>query len=295
MNVAEEIIYMDMSGNGRYLNTVPSLKLNFVNLDNSNSDTQHIEGESDDSDYVDFNEFINYPKINKNNIYLNQNFSKENTKIHNIKNSKEEFQCFPAVTKSILSPTLFEYKNRISEKNNMITHKIMKNELIDNEIMVDKEVINNMSHKELSNIYTNEIDRYFSLIHLMNQSDDIISPQIKKMLNYQLNVLQNGLSDEEKSFLLNIRMKIIINLSALINYSNFKNELLLETNKNSFHDLISREDGHNYSLTNLFSNVLKKNNKDIDFSKIKDIKKINDISNSIISLVLAKYDKEGII
>ncbi|MCK9780993.1 hypothetical protein, partial [Proteus columbae] len=75
----------------------------------------------------------------------------------------------------------------------------------------------------------------------------------------------------------------------------FKDKLFQETKDISLKELISKKDKKNYYLTNIFSRLLNGYHKDINYSKIENIKRINDISNAIISLVLAKHDKEDII
>lgn len=184
--------------------------------------------------------------------------------------------------------TLFEHQYKIRNKDNVSTKEIIINELIMDEITGREEITNDVMHKGLGNRNESKTDRYFSLVQLVNQTN---SQKIKELINKEINTLKSEL----KSDFLKVKTKIVIKLSELIEHSNFKNRLLLETNKITLNELISKESRGDYYLTTLFSKLAKEYNKRINLSKIKDIEKINDISNSIISLVLAQYDKEGII
>ncbi|UPK81863.1 hypothetical protein LW139_03910 [Proteus vulgaris] len=184
--------------------------------------------------------------------------------------------------------TLFEYQYKISNKDNLSTKEIIINELIMDEITGREKITNDVMHKGLGHINESKTNRYLSLVKLLNKTN---SPKIKELINKEINTLKN----EFKIDFLKIKTKIVIKLSELIKHPNFKNRLLLETNKITLNELISKESRGDYYLTTLFSKLAKEYNKRINLSKIKDIEKINDISNSIISLVLAQYDKEGII
>lgn len=229
-------------------------------IDDIYSDHDYEEIDSLDSDYVTFDEYYSSSKIN------NESNDIENNKIM----------------------TLFEYQYKISNKDNLSTKEIIINELIMDEITGREKITNDVMHKGLGHINESKTNRYLSLVKLLNKTN---SPKIKELINKEINTLKN----EFKIDFLKIKTKIVIKLSELIKHPNFKNRLLLETNKITLNELISKESRGDYYLTTLFSKLAKEYNKRINLSKIKDIEKINDISNSIISLVLAQYDKEGII
>ncbi|UDN36815.1 hypothetical protein [Proteus sp. NMG38-2] len=223
-------------------------------IDDIYSDHDYEEIDSLDSDYVTFDEYYSSSKIN------NESNDIENNKIM----------------------TLFEYQYKISNKDNLSTKEIIINELIMDEITGREKITNDVMHKGLGHINESKTNRYLSLVKLLNKTN---SPKIKELINKEINALKN----EFKIDFFKIKTKIVIKLSELIEHPNFKNRLLLEINKITLNELISKESMDDYYLTTLFSKLAKEYNKRINLSKI------NDMSNSIISLVLAQYDKEGII
>ncbi|OAT48614.1 hypothetical protein M997_1076 [Proteus hauseri ATCC 700826] len=190
-------------------------------------------------------------------------------------------------------------------ENEMITDEVMVNKSIMNELIDDEDAMNydnksiiddegkmNSDNKErLKEIYTSQIDKYFSFIQLTNEDERIISSKIQFLLQKEIVFLEGFIEIE----ILNIKMKMVEKLSELVENCNFKEELLQKTKGMTLKDLLFRKDKENYYLTNIFSETLKKYYKYINRSKLYDIKRNKDASNSIISLVLAKYDKEGVI
>lgn len=177
----------------------------------------------------------------------------------------------------------------LTEKNKIIAKDVIVNKSITNKLIFDEDIMSDNSHKKLEEIYVSEFDRYFSLTQLINESERFISSEIQSLLEKEISVLE----DRVKCELLMIKTDMMGKLSELVNNASFKNKFLQETQEISFRDLIFRNDGKNYYLTNIFSKILNSYYKDIDSSKVKDIKRINDISNAIISFSLAKYHKEG--
>ncbi|WP_273801819.1 hypothetical protein [Proteus vulgaris] len=285
----EESVYMEMGGEINYLEK---------DIDDIYSDHDYEEIDSSDSDsdsdsesdsvYVTFDEYYSSSKVNKKNCSADKYSTKINNENNDIKNNNELSQIVPFIIENNKTMTLFEHQYKIRNKDNVSTKEIIINELIMDEITGREEITNDVMHKGLGNRNESKTDRYFSLVQLVNQTN---SQKIKELINKEINTLKIEL----KSDFLKVKTKIVIKLSELIEHPNFKNRLLLETNKITLNELISKESRGDYYLTTLFSKLAKEYNKRINLSKIKDIEKINDISNSIISLVLAQYDKEGII
>lgn len=288
-NYIEESDYMDMGGNNNYLKK----DIDDLNSEHDYEEIDSDDSDSDDSDYVDFHKYYVLSDKNKSSFNKESYPSNINDKNRTLKENSEVSKFSSSSIKIKETTSFSDEQHKIGEENYRIKKQNIKNELLTNEIIGNEELVNDMSHKELDNKNKNKskIERYFSLIELVNKSSDAISPKIKELLNKEINLLKDNL----KSDFFKIKEKIIIKLSELINHPGFKNKLLLKTNEFSLNYLINKEDKGDYLLTTLFSKVAKEYHKSINSSKVKDINKINEISNAIISLAIAQYDKEGII